>query len=83
MPVGVEKIVKAAVELQETGSCNIDLYLKGAIEGVVIKWATQINDVMIESPSNAFQNGQNPLPTIGKTYYTIGKIAFYNILFNS
>lgn len=68
MPVGVEKIVKAAIELQETNTCNIDLYLKGAIEGVVIKWATQINDVMIESPKNAFNNGQNPLPTAGTLF---------------
>lgn len=68
MPVGVEKIVKCAKELEETGSCDIDLYLKGAIEGVVIKWATQINDVMIESPSNAFKNGQNPVPTIGTNF---------------
>lgn len=66
MPVGVEKIVKVAAELQETKTCNIDLYLKGAIEGVVIKWATQINDVMIETPSNAFNGGQNPLPSVGK-----------------
>lgn len=65
MPVGVEKIVKAAIVLQETGDCDIDLYLKGAIEGVVIKWATQINDVMIENPSNAFNHGQNPVPTVG------------------
>lgn len=66
MPVGVEKIVKVAAELQETKTCNIDLYLKGAIEGVVIKWATQINDVMIDTPLNAFNGGQNPLPSIGK-----------------
>lgn len=66
MPVGVEKIVKAATELTETGSCEIDLYLKGAIEGVVIKWVTQIHDFMEQTPSNAFLNGQNPLPTIGK-----------------
>lgn len=65
MPVGIEKIVKIADELKETNTCNIDLYLKGAIEGVVIKWATQINDVMIEIPSNAFSGGQNPLPTVG------------------
>lgn len=66
MPVGVEKIVKVAAVLQETKTCNIDLYLKGAIEGVVIKWATQINDVMIDTPTNAFNGGQNPLPAIGK-----------------
>lgn len=66
MPVGVEKIVKVAAVLEATKTCNIDLYLKGAIEGVVIKWATQINDVMIDTPSNAFNGGQNPLPSIGK-----------------
>lgn len=65
MPVGVEKIVKLANELQEKNTCNIDLYLKGAIEGVVIKWVTQINDVLIETPSNAFNGGQNPLPHVG------------------
>lgn len=65
MPVGVEKIVKLAQELQEKRSGTIDLYLKGAIEGVVIKWATQINDVLTEKPSNAFNGGQNPLPNAG------------------
>lgn len=73
MPVGVEKIVKCAKELEETGSCDIDLYLKGAIEGVVIKWATQINDVMIECPSNAFKNGQNPVPVIGNIIFLFFK----------
>lgn len=65
MPVGVEKIVKVAAELQETKKCVIDLYLKGAIEGVVIKWVIQVNDVYSEQPSNAFNGGQNPLPQTG------------------
>lgn len=64
-PVGIEKIVKAAKELEDTKTCNIDLYLKSAIEGIVIKWATQINDVMKEKPSNAFLNNQNPTPHAG------------------
>jgi len=66
MPVGVEKIVKAAKELVETEQCQFDLYLKSAIEGVVIKWATQIHEVIKESPSNAFANGQNPTPHTGE-----------------
>ena len=66
MPVGVEKVIKAAKELQENTECSVDLYLKSAIEGVVIKWATQINDVMIENSSNAFVPGQNPTPIVGK-----------------
>lgn len=44
---------------------EVDLYLKSAIEGVVIKWAQQINDVMKEDSGAAFQNGQNPLPSAG------------------
>ncbi|GLH12101.1 Uncharacterized protein GBIM_16853, partial [Gryllus bimaculatus] len=48
MPVGVERIV--------------DLYLKSAIEGVIIKWATQINDVITEDSAQAFANGNNPVP---------------------
>lgn len=71
MPVGVDKIVKVANELQETKECVIDLYLKGAIEGVVIKWVIQVNDVYTESPSNAFNGGQNPLPQVGKEYYVL------------
>jgi hypothetical protein len=43
MPVGVEKCVATARELQENAECSVDLYLKSAIEGVVIKWVTQIN----------------------------------------
>lgn len=65
MPVGVDKIVKVATELQATNKCMIDLYLKGAIEGVVIKWVLQVNDVYTETPSQAFNGGQNPLPHVG------------------
>lgn len=43
MPVGVEKCVITARELQENAECSVDLYLKSAIEGVVIKWVTQVN----------------------------------------
>lgn len=64
MPVGVEKAVKAAKQLEESSEVIIDLYLKSAIEGVVIKWATQINDVMKENSANAFNGNQNPVPTI-------------------
>lgn len=71
MPVGVEKIVKSARVLEETKTCNIDLYLKSAIEGVVIKWVTQINEVMEESPTNAFNQGANPVPTAGNYYIRI------------
>lgn len=66
MPVGVEKCVVTARELQENAECAVDLYLKSAIEGVVIKWVTQINDVFMETSANAFNNGQNPAPGVGE-----------------
>lgn len=66
MPVGVEEMVKISLKISENAKINIDLYLKSAIEGVVIKWATQINDVVKENPSDAFLNNQNPVPATGK-----------------
>lgn len=65
MPVGVDKCVQTAKELVVNAECSINLYLKSAIEGVVIKWATQVNDVMLETSSNAFNGGQNPVPSVG------------------
>ncbi|XP_023295612.2 dynein beta chain, ciliary isoform X2 [Lucilia cuprina] len=62
MPVGVEKIVKAANKIGDNPQLQIDLYLKSAIEGVVIKWATQVHEVIKENPANAFLNNQNPTP---------------------
>jgi hypothetical protein len=50
----------------------VDLYLKSAIEGVVIKWATQINDVLTQESSQAFDGGQNPTPSAG-----IAKMCLY------
>ncbi|XP_049878702.1 dynein beta chain, ciliary [Pectinophora gossypiella] len=61
MPVGVELVYEAEKGLLRGE--EVDLYLKSAIEGVVIKWAQQINDVMMEDSALAFENGQNPLPT--------------------
>lgn len=49
----------------------VDLYLKSAIEGVIIKWATQINDILTEDSGQAFANGQNPTPSAGTIVYTI------------
>jgi dynein heavy chain len=47
--------------------------LKSAIEGVVIKWATQINDVLTEESSQAFAGGQNPTPNAGMSLQIVCK----------
>lgn len=69
MPVGVEKVYEAARRIEEDPSAPVDLYLKSAIEGVVIKWATQINDVMDENPASAFNNNVNPLPNVELNFW--------------
>ena len=46
------------------GTC-VDLYLKSAIEGAVIKWATQIDEVLKEDSSCAFVKESNPTPRFG------------------
>ncbi|XP_045488493.1 dynein beta chain, ciliary [Pieris rapae] len=67
MPVGVELVHEAEKEML-LGK-EVDLYLKSAIEGVVIKWAQQINDVMMEDSAQAFENGQNPQPNVELAFW--------------
>ncbi|KAL4703187.1 hypothetical protein ACJJTC_018259 [Scirpophaga incertulas] len=67
MPVGVELVHDAEKQVQRGE--EVDLYLKSAIEGVVIKWAQQINDVMMEDTAHSFNNGQNPLPTVELSFW--------------
>lgn len=65
MPVGVEKVQEAEKALLESKGEVCDLYLKSAIEGVVIKWATQISEVLMVDCSET-NGGINPIPTVGK-----------------
>lgn len=44
---------------------NIDacsLKMKNSLEGIIIKWACQINDVLKEDSSQAFKDGRHPTP---------------------
>ncbi|XP_044764909.1 dynein beta chain, ciliary [Coccinella septempunctata] len=63
MPVGVEKVHEAEKILQETNGEECDLYLKSAIEGVVIKWAALINDVLVNDSAEKTGNVANPTPS--------------------
>lgn len=40
----------------------VNLQLKTAIEGAVIKWAHQINDVLMETSEVFFKDNNNPVP---------------------
>jgi dynein heavy chain len=66
MPVGIDKVHEVEKALIESDGEICDLYLKSAIEGVVIKWATQINDVLLNDSSEKAGLGQNPVPSVGK-----------------
>ena len=61
------------------GNC-VDLYLKCAIEGAVIKWATQIDEVLKEDSSCAFVKESNPTPRFGM--YTCSDILQTQLVLN-
>ncbi|XP_014225178.1 dynein beta chain, ciliary [Trichogramma pretiosum] len=70
MPAGLEKVSEVERTIIEEGPEAADLYLKSAIEGVVIKWAYLVNDVVTHESSAAFENGQNPTPYVELDYWS-------------
>ena len=44
----------------------MDIHLKSSIEGVVIKWANQISQVLSEDPTTVFTADCNPEPKAGE-----------------
>lgn len=43
----------------------VDLHFKSAVEGVIIKWATQITEVLSADSASAFKNNQHLTPWAG------------------
>lgn len=70
MPAGLEKVAEVECMISLEGPQAVDLYLKSAIEGVVIKWAYLVNDVVTHESSTAFDNGQNPTPYVELEYWS-------------
>lgn len=70
MPAGLEKVTEVERVVSAEGPQAVDLYLKSAIEGVVIKWAYLVNDVVTHESSVAFENGQNPTPNVELEYWS-------------
>lgn len=70
MPAGLEKLAEVERLVSAEGSQAVDLYLKSAIEGVVIKWASLVHNVVAHEPSAAFDNGQNPTPNVELEYWS-------------
>lgn len=74
MPVGIDRIFEVEKVLIETNGEVCDLYLKSAIEGMVIKWSTQVNDVLMNDSSEKIGTQVNPVPSVGqyKNQYSSG-----------
>lgn len=70
MPAGMEKVTEVEKLVRAEGPQAADLYLKSAIEGVVIKWAYLVNDVVTQESGAAFENGQNPTPDVELEYWS-------------
>ncbi|CAG9861396.1 unnamed protein product [Phyllotreta striolata] len=66
MPVGVDRVFEAERTVVESDGETCDLYLKSAIEAVVIKWSAQINDVLADDSSEKAPAIVNPVPAIGR-----------------
>ncbi|KAG8281332.1 hypothetical protein J6590_060968 [Homalodisca vitripennis] len=62
MPDGVFKVHQVEQRIIESNGEDVDLQLKSAIEGAVIKWVNQITDVLQETSSIVFKSSENPLP---------------------
>lgn len=70
MPAGMERATEVEKLVRTEGPKAVDLYLKSAIEGVVIKWAYLVNDVVTQESGAAFENGQNPTPYVELDYWS-------------
>lgn len=62
MPPGIHRIYEVELACRESEGQNVDLYLKAAIEGIIIKWAAQINDILKENSRVAFAENTDPTP---------------------
>ncbi|KAI5643132.1 dynein beta chain, ciliary [Phthorimaea operculella] len=69
MPQGVENIYYAETKLKESDGEDVDLFLKSNIEGMVIQWSKQIQDLLAETSLIAYQRQKFPLPIADINFY--------------
>lgn len=76
MPVGVERVFEVEKLLIDTNGEMCDLYFKSAVEGVMIKWAAQINEVLANDSSEKATSAANPIPSVGEKtkHVDVGKM---------
>ncbi|XP_077301132.1 dynein beta chain, ciliary-like [Arctopsyche grandis] len=62
MPDGIEKLDEVESLLIKSNGEIVDVYLKTNIEGIVILWTTQINNLLKEDSDVVFSKKRFPLP---------------------
>ncbi|RLU17527.1 hypothetical protein DMN91_009762 [Ooceraea biroi] len=63
MPMDVEQIFEAEWKAQESGGNQVGSRLKSDIETIVMKWYSQISDVLEEESTHALPSDMYPLPS--------------------
>ena len=77
MPMGAERIFQVDNMVDKIGGNQLDVQLRSNIEEIVIKWASQINEILSEESSHA-NNSSYPLPNTGNITKLI---SLFNISF--
>jgi len=65
-----------ALRIVLSGPENVDVHVKCSIEGVVIKWAQQITEVLRQDPAVILAPEKNALPADGKYFSSSVLILF-------
>lgn len=60
MPMGAERIFEIDYMPEQITGNQLDVQLKSNIEEIVIKWATQINEILTEDSSHTNDNYPSP-----------------------
>lgn len=79
MPTGMELIYQAQQEFNCSRGSQVDLDIKSAIEGVVIKWSSICSDVLKETSQIAFAEGRHPTPFIEVEFWNARLTNLENI----
>ncbi|EDS32929.1 dynein heavy chain [Culex quinquefasciatus] len=62
MPISIGEVENVGQQVAEGNLDGCSLKMKNSLEGIVIKWAYQINDVLKEDSSMVFKDGAQPSP---------------------
>ncbi|XP_049940953.1 dynein beta chain, ciliary-like [Schistocerca serialis cubense] len=63
MPMGVERVHEVQQAIISSGGQDVDLPLKRAIEQMVVKWGTQVKEILNQNSSSVFEKTLHPAPS--------------------